>query len=223
MLGACGDGPRAGSFDAQPADASRLREGGPGDGAPADGARPDARRPAAGADARVPDGATPPSPDAPRGAPDAGSGPASATPPAEYCMRDELTRYACCVFERVNLFRRAQGPGLPDFAWDPGVADVAAWYAQRMAEAEAVAHGLDGRACGGRLTAFGIDWSSCGENVAGNTVDDAMASCTQIVDEQWANSSGHRRAMLSADWSQAGVGVARAGGWWYVTLNFREP
>ncbi len=155
--------------------------------------------------------------------PDARPGLPSIVPPAEFCARDELAQYACCVFERVNRFRRAEGVGLRDFAWDPAVADVAAWYAARMAVKSAVSHGLDGRACGGRLTAFGVGWSSCGENVAGNTGLDPTASCLQIVDQQWANSSSHRRAMLSSDWSRAGVGAARAGGWWYVTLNFLEP
>jgi len=139
------------------------------------------------------------------------------------CNVDVYHQYACCVFQGVNEFRQQNGVGLLDYVWDAPTAEVAQWYTDLMRDTGVFAHGVDGRKCGSRLSYFGVDWSSCGENLARNTYDDWQESCASVV-VQWANStSGHREAMLEDKWTYAGVGVAEGGGWWWTTMNFREP
>tara|TARA_B100000745_G_C20093189_1_gene373708 strand:+ start:180 stop:1019 length:840 start_codon:yes stop_codon:yes gene_type:complete len=41
--------------------------------------------------------------------------------------------------------------------------------------------------------------------------------------ESWMDSGGHRKNIVSEDYTHAGVGVARAGGVVYVTVNFAQP
>ncbi|MFW5739644.1 MAG: CAP domain-containing protein [Myxococcota bacterium] len=139
------------------------------------------------------------------------------------CDSDVYHQYACCVFAGVNEFRKQHGVGLLDYVWDPETTAVAQWYTELKRDAGVFAHGVDGRKCGSRMSAFDVSWSSCGENLARNTYDNWLESCQTVV-VQWANSTaGHREAMLEDKWTYAGVGVAQGDGWWWVTMNFREP
>lgn len=58
------------------------------------------------------------------------------------------------------------------------------------------------------LTAFGISYSSAGENIA-------MGYATpEAVMEAWMNSSGHRANILNASYTQIGVGYVADGNYW---------
>ena len=139
------------------------------------------------------------------------------------CNVDVFHQYVCCVFQGVNEFRQQHGVGLVDYVWHPQVAEMAQWYSQEMLNQGVFAHGIDGKKCGSRLDGYGVDWSSCGENLARNTYDDWKESCDTVI-VQWAESTaGHREAMLESKWTYAGVGVVQGDGWWWTTMNFLEP
>jgi uncharacterized protein YkwD len=144
--------------------------------------------------------------------------------------RDDLHRYACCVFDEVNAYRRETDPTLAAYVPDPALAAVGFSYAGYMAERRVFAHSADGLSFGERLDGAGVRWASAGENLQRNTLPDWRAACAETVRGAggWARStSGHREAMLGMDargtpkgWTHAGAGVARRGSEWYVAMYF---
>jgi uncharacterized protein YkwD len=141
---------------------------------------------------------------------------ADAPVPGADCTSTVERQFACCTFVAVNDFRISQG--LQALAWDPKIAEAAAWYSQYMADAGLLEHGLDGRMVGMRLSDFGVDWTAAGENIARNTTDSWQQSCVQVF-EQWDGSPSHHALMVTPKYTDGAVGVARGGGWWYATLN----
>lgn len=145
-----------------------------------------------------------------------------------FCELDDAHRYACCVFDAVNAYRGAQG--LDPYVFDSALTEVGFYYADYMASNGVYAHSADGMNFGERLDEFDVAWQSAGENLQRNDIGTWQAACNETVNGRggWANSSaGHREAMLGQDrsgtdkaWSHAGVGVARAGGDWYVAMYF---
>jgi uncharacterized protein YkwD len=79
--------------------------------------------------------------------------------------------------------------------------------------------GSDGSNPGQRITRAGYDWSAWGENVYWNSNDgSANAAFTW-----WRNSSGHNANMLSANFTEIGIGRARSStGTWYWTTDFGD-
>jgi len=172
------------------------------------------------------DDAGEPPPPVDAGAPDLGAPP----PTGLDCERDDLHRYACCVFDAVNAYRAETDPSLAPYVPDPALAAVGFSYAGYMAERRVFAHSADGLSFGERLDGAGVRWASAGENLQRNTLPDWRAACTETVRGAggWARStSGHREAMLGMDargtpkgWTHAGAGVARRGSEWYVAMYF---
>lgn len=153
---------------------------------------------------------------------------AEVSPGGDGCDSDDLHRYACCVFDQVNVFRAESGLG--PYVQDADLEAVAFSYAGFMADTGQFAHSADGLQFGERLDAAGIAWASAGENLQSNTLGDWRAACEETVRGAggWANSdAGHREAMLGQaadgsdrDWTHAAAGVGRAGGRWYVAMYF---
>lgn len=136
--------------------------------------------------------------------------------PGADCTSTAERQFACCTFAAVNQFRVDMG--LSALAWDPKIAEAAEWYSQYMANAGELAHGLDGRMVGTRLSDFGVDWTTAGENIACNTTEAWEESCVQVF-EQWYGSPSHYSLMVNPDYTDGAVGVAWGDGWWYATLN----
>ena len=146
------------------------------------------------------------------------------------CDADDVHRYACCVFDEVNLWRKEQDDGLAPYLHDGELSMVAYDYSAFMAERGDFGHGLDNRGIGERLNDYGIFWRSVGENIQRNSFPDWHEACVSTVRGSggWAGSDeGHREAMLGTSvsgedmgWTQAGVGVARGDRYWYVTMYF---
>jgi uncharacterized protein YkwD len=65
--------------------------------------------------------------------------------------------------------------------------------------------GLDGSDVGSRTQRQGYNWSSVGENIAAG-----YSSPTDVV-AGWMNSPGHKANILSADYTEIGVGYAFGG------------
>ncbi|MDF2921786.1 MAG: uncharacterized protein K0R57_700 [Paenibacillaceae bacterium] len=65
---------------------------------------------------------------------------------------------------------------------------------------------------------FNISYSSAGENIAAGQVD------AQAVMDSWMNSSGHRANILSANYTEIGVGYCTGGSYrYYWTQMFIRP
>jgi uncharacterized protein YkwD len=197
---------------------------------------------ASGRDAATSDAGTRPDPD-PR--PDTGTadtaGPAPDVTPADTgvsepdpsgpgldCDASDVNRYACCVFEQVNLYRERNG--LSAYQWNTGLSEAGFYYADYMARNRVFAHSADGMNVGQRLDEYDVAWASAGENLQRNDLSNWSAACNETVNGRggWANSrSGHREAMLGQDasgvdkrWTHAAAGVARNGNDWYVAMYF---
>lgn len=68
------------------------------------------------------------------------------------------------------------------------------------------------------MKSFRITYSSAGENIA------AGQTTAQAVMESWMNSPGHRQNILSADYTQIGVGYSTGGSYrYYWTQMFIRP
>ncbi len=146
------------------------------------------------------------------------------------CDADDMHRYACCVFDEVNLWRKEQDSLLQPYAHDRELSTVAFDYSAFMAELGDFGHGLDHRGLGERLDDYGVYWRSIGENIQRNSFPDWREACVSTVRGSggWAASEeGHREAMLGMTregddmgWTRSGVGVARGEHYWYVTMYF---
>lgn len=68
------------------------------------------------------------------------------------------------------------------------------------------------------IKAFGLSYSAAGENIA------AGQTSPQSVMNAWMNSSGHRQNILSPNYTEIGVGLAKSSsGKYYWTQMFRRP
>ena len=122
------------------------------------------------------------------------------------------------AFDLIN--RERQRRGLGQLAWDGNLVRLARYHSQNMAQGNYLSHvdrnGLDLK---GRAQALGLrGWSTLGENIAYNQgYDDPTAFAV----ERWMVSEKHRENAMSAVYTHAAVGVARASdGTYYFTQVF---
>jgi uncharacterized protein YkwD len=112
--------------------------------------------------------------------------------------------------------RRRQSRGLPPFAFDPGMAEIARRHSRDMA-AERVPFGhagFDDRfAAVRRLGAY----STFAENVGYN--DYPADRATTVAFDGFVRSAGHRKNLDGA-FTRTGIGVARTGRTYYFTQVF---
>jgi uncharacterized protein YkwD len=91
--------------------------------------------------------------------------------------------------------------GLDPLEVDAALSAAAEAHSLDMAEADFFSHtGSDGEGVGDRATAAGYDWVRVGENIAAG-----YATPEEVV-QGWADSPGHRRNMLSENYTEIGVG-----------------
>ncbi len=75
----------------------------------------------------------------------------------------------------------------------------------------------DGERVGARLTAAGVEWTACGENIVAGYYD------PYAISNGWYNSEGHRKNILNSKYKYLGVGFAYNGNSeykYYGTQNF---
>ncbi len=76
-------------------------------------------------------------------------------------------------------------------------------HADAMAKAETFSHVVNGIGLSDRVTEIGYNWIYAGENIAlGYTVP-------QDVVNAWMDSEGHRTSLLSANFTEMGLGLAK--------------
>lgn len=122
------------------------------------------------------------------------------------------------LFRLINMERTLDD--LEALAWDDELAKVSQEYACRMIEGEFFGH-IDPRTKTGpnhRLTMTGYEFNVMGENLAlGQT------TAAEVLDG-WMASPSHRDNILSAEWTQIGIGVRTdEDGVLYWVLEFADP
>ncbi len=104
------------------------------------------------------------------------------------------------VIDRTNAERHKAG--VPPLTVDPRLTDAAERHADRMAKRNRLSHELDGRSVADRARSAGYEYRTVGENIAWN-----QPTAAAVVDD-WMTSRGHRRNILSRDFTHIGVAVA---------------
>ncbi|MFM1655713.1 CAP domain-containing protein [Brevibacillus sp. B_LB10_24] len=131
-----------------------------------------------------------------------GDGPNFDAPVLTLLQRQQIdTAHARQIFDLVNVSRRRNQ--LPPLAWNEQVASVAQSHSHDMSDAHFFDHisastGLDPFE---RLKFSHIAYQAAGENIAAGYPDAIEAH------EGWMNSPGHRKNILSKEFSQLGAGV----------------
>ncbi len=116
--------------------------------------------------------------------------------------RTNLTVMGKLNYYGVNGIRAING--LTPYKWDEELAKVALGHSREMAEMDYFDHkSSDGSKFSARLTAAGIDWQKCAENIDCGYTDPFGAL------NGWYNSeSGHRNNILSDTYTNIGIGFA---------------
>jgi len=112
--------------------------------------------------------------------------------------------YEARVIELINTER--VNAGLPVLNPQGQLVSAAQLHSADMGCNNYFSHtGLDGSDVGSRVQRQGYNWSTVGENIAAG-----YSSPTDVV-AGWMNSPGHKANILSADYTEIGVGYAFGG------------
>ncbi|MBQ3216952.1 MAG: leucine-rich repeat protein [Oscillospiraceae bacterium] len=104
-------------------------------------------------------------------------------------------------FHLTNAFRVYHEVGI--LKWCDKAAEAARLHSLDMATNDYFSHtDLEGGNMGDRLSAQGVHWTSCGENIIAGYYTGLSAY------DGWVNSSGHRTNMLRSGYTNLGVGFA---------------
>jgi len=131
-----------------------------------------------------------------------GAGSAAASPAGS-----AASGYAAQVVQLVNAIR--QQYGLSALTENTALSAVAQAKAQDMRDNHYFSHTSPTYGTPFEMmTSFGIRYQTAGENIA------MGYSSPQAVVDAWMNSAGHRANILSASYTQIGVGYTADGGYW---------
>lgn len=160
-----------------------------------------------------------------QGAPAIGPGTGSGSSPAPGVSADEAA-YEAEVFRLTNVARgtaRACGstsyPPAPALARNAKIDAAAHAHSKDMAISNYFAHeSRNGDKPWDRMTAAGYRWSNAGENIA-----KGYPTAAAVVNG-WISSPGHCSNLMSATYTEIGVGAYRNGsGQWLATQDFGRP
>lgn len=114
-------------------------------------------------------------------------------------------------FHLVNAFRCYHNRGI--LQWHSAVANAALLHSADMANYNYFSHtGRNGSSPSGRITAQGVSFFGCGENIYAYTYGNALNA-----HDSWVNSTGHRQNMLTSYYTHLGVGAAYQSNSYYST------
>ena len=124
------------------------------------------------------------------------------------------------LFTLTNQARASAG--LRTLRWDSVLAGIARWRSQDMATRDYFSHNIPG---GGMvfdvMSQKGYCFNLAGENIGWNNYPDDQA--TQVVQNDFMNSSGHRSNILGSAWDVAGIGAYKlADGRKFWTVIFAD-
>lgn len=120
------------------------------------------------------------------------------------------------IFQAINHVREENK--LPPLKWNTKIGDVARSHSMRMATKRFFSH--EDPKFGGpdnRLSTAGIAWRRCGENIF---EEYGERDPVQSAVRGWMQSSGHRKNILTREFTYTGIGVAigRDGGYTITQL-----
>jgi uncharacterized protein YkwD len=128
------------------------------------------------------------------------------------------------IHDAINVERARAGVGI--LAYDEALAEIAAGHSTDMAKENYFAHeDEDGCTSSCRVTAAGYRWRWVGENLFllrsshRYTVEEGAA----IIVAGWMGSEGHRKNVLSKNFTHQGLGVVVNGNALYATEVFARP
>jgi len=112
------------------------------------------------------------------------------------------------LIEQTNAYRAKYN--LPPLTENKKLNEACQMFAEVMARTGQMSHHADGRSPSSRISAAGYTWSSVAENIAyrwdrKSSTNEDYAKATL---NQWINSSGHRRNLLSSQNRQCGAAFA---------------
>jgi uncharacterized protein YkwD len=124
------------------------------------------------------------------------------------------------IFLAINQVR--QENKLQPLQWSAKIAEVARSHSTRMATKRFFSH--EDPKFGGpanRLSMAGIAWRRCGENIF---EEYGEADPVRAAVRGWMQSSGHRKNILTREFTHTGIGVAVGrGGAYTITQMFATP
>lgn len=127
------------------------------------------------------------------------------------------------IHSLTNEKRRAAG--VSPLATDSDLAKTARAHSADMAANNFFSHtNLAGCSPSCRLQKAGYAYSAMGENIAwisGSALDADILAKKFVTN--WMNSDGHRKNMLSPNFTHEGIGIAVIGNKVYATANFSKP
>ncbi len=134
-------------------------------------------------------------------------------PPEDEFKMSEIERE---IVERTNAERKKQD--LPELKPNPQLFLAARKHTENMARLDKMAHELEGKKPSDRVKETGYPGSYVGENVAYG-----LRNAEEVV-KGWMGSEGHRKNILEANYTEIGIGVAKAAnGALYFTQVFAKP
>lgn len=113
----------------------------------------------------------------------------------------KLSEAEQALLDRTNAERKAAG--VPALTASPKLSAAARGHAENMAKQDMLAHDLDGKTFGDRITAAGYKYTQAGENIA-----QGQEAAKEAV-ETWMNSPPHKANLLNEDFTEVGLGTAK--------------
>jgi uncharacterized protein YkwD len=124
------------------------------------------------------------------------------------------------IFRKINELRVARSAGA--LVWSDTLAACAREQSRRKAALRFPGHVDPERGdVAQRLNAAGVRWVRCGENLFQERGWDDPANLAVVF---WWYSAGHQENLLTPEYRESGIGVARgADGTYFVTQIFVDP
>src|ERR1700690_3850503 len=109
------------------------------------------------------------------------------------------------LFTLTNQARASAG--LPTLGWDATLAGIARWRSQDMATRDYFSHNIppSGEMVFDVMDQQGYCYQLAGENIGWNNYPDDQA--TDVVQNDFMNSPGHRQNIMGPAWNVAGIGA----------------
>jgi uncharacterized protein YkwD len=125
------------------------------------------------------------------------------------------------LFTLTNQARASAG--LPALRWDSALAGIARWRSQDMATRDYFSHNIppSGEMVFDVMSQQGYCFNLAGENIGWNNYPDDQA--TDVVQNDFMNSPGHRENIMGPAWDVAGIGAYKlADGRKFYTVIFAD-
>lgn len=132
---------------------------------------------------------------------------------------DRIARMESRITDQINQIRAEKH--LNRLETSPDIARVARKYARRMVIEDFFSHyGPAGDSVADRVKEAGLDYRMVGENIFGSyNMDDPAGAAVK----KWMQSPGHRKNILTPEFTQTGVGIWKEGDRYRFVQVFMKP